>query len=166
MQNNKSIRLMSWVFATVVLVAGSATAQRPAPQTGQQGIKVIDIVLSQQGMLVGQVVDHQGKPGAGRVVAVAVGNKVIATAKTDAQGRFAVSGLRGGTYAVLAGDVMRVVRVWTPGTAPPATNAGLLMVTDSQVLRAQGMSINRGLLLMSGIAGGIIAVGELKDSSS
>ena len=113
------------------VMAGQAKKGRPAT-------RVIDVALGAENTLQGSVNDPQGAPISDSPVVLMHGKGIVATAQTDAQGRFAFSGLRGGIYGVGAGGVVTACRVWAPRTAPPAANRGLLIVSKGEVVRGRG----------------------------
>ena len=63
--------------------------------------------------------------------------QLISSTKTDEQGMFAISGLRGGLHQIVAGGEVRTIRLWAEGTAPPIAKQGLLMVRQQTVMRGQ-----------------------------
>ncbi len=105
---------------------------KPAP------ITISDLALGEGGMLRGQVVDPQGLPLASVAVAVAQQERVVATARTDQNGHFAIRGLPGGVYQVSAAEGEAVYRLWAPYTAPPAAQPAALVVSGNQLVRSQG----------------------------
>ena len=131
--------------------------------------KIIDIELDRQGRLLGVLVDTNGKPEALKKIQIRQGKKLLAETKTDRNGRFLVSKLRGGVYQIVSKDQAAVVRVWSNGTAPPKSKNAVLLVTG-KVARGQGFipgGTIAGLLGVGlGIAGltfGIINMNENND---
>ncbi len=92
---------------------------------------VVDVALSDGGVLHGQVVDLQGAGVAGVPVSVKAQDRDVATATTAADGTFSVQGLRGGMYRVAAGQGQGVYRLWSAGTAPPAAQTGATIYTQN-----------------------------------
>lgn len=110
-------------------VAG--TASRPAPL-------IHDIALAPGGLLVGQVLDESMQPVRGAKIAIQAGGQTAASTVTDADGVFAVAGLRGGVHQVVAGESMENCRLWASGTAPPRAAAHLRFVPgQGNVVRGQ-----------------------------
>ncbi|MFV1965106.1 MAG: carboxypeptidase-like regulatory domain-containing protein [Pirellulaceae bacterium] len=99
--------------------------------------KVVDVGLRPGGTLVGRAVDSSGAPLTGALVTVKRASGEVATATTDSDGRFAVVGLRGGVYQVVAGEGCRIARLWSPGTAPPSASSRLLVVRQTETLLGQ-----------------------------
>jgi hypothetical protein len=82
---------------------------------------VTDVALADGGLLRGQVINPQSGAGAANLpVTLRVQDQIVATATTDAAGRFAVQRLRGGVHQIIAGENQAVYRFWSPGTAPPS----------------------------------------------
>ncbi len=98
-----------------------------------------DVALGGGGVLRGQVVDPQGNLLAHCEVLVRQQDRAIAVTRTDADGRFAISGLAGGVYQIAAAESVAVFRFWAPGTAPPAAQAAALIVAgNGGLVRGQG----------------------------
>ncbi len=112
-------------------------ASTPAKQTPV----VVDVALGQGGVFIGQVVDTNGAVKAKTTVSLRLGDRELAKAKTDANGFFAFSGLRGGVYQVAAAKGVSAFRVWAERTAPPTAEKGALIVSGKDVVRA---NIHRG----------------------
>lgn len=126
------IRKLQYAAAMLAMVGMMAPQAAFAAPTGSpvQG----DIALRNGGVFVGQFVDAQGNGHAGVDVAMVTDGKAVAVAKTDKQGRFAVKGLHGGQYDVVAMNGKSTFRVWAPKTAPPAARNGALIVTGTDVV--------------------------------
>jgi hypothetical protein len=89
-------------------------------------------------LLVGQVLDKTMQPVPGTAIAIQVERKTAASTVTDANGVFAVAGLRGGVHQVATGDAVENFRFWAPGTAPPQAATNLRFVPgQAQVVRGQ-----------------------------
>jgi hypothetical protein len=92
---------------------------------------VVDIALSDGGVLHGRVVDLQGANVSGVPVSVKAQNRDVATATTAADGSFAVQNLRGGVYQVAAGEGQGAYRLWSDGTAPPSAQNDAVVYTQN-----------------------------------
>lgn len=143
--------------------------------------KVVDVVLSPDGTLTGRVVDTRNRPRGGTIVDVKRGRRVVARARTDADGRYAITDLPGGLYQFRVDDSERLVRAWAAGTAPRGADRQLRVVADAPVVRGQdeeppteapestsgdlfSSPITSALLVFGGIAGVILLIAELDDS--
>ncbi len=98
---------------------------------------VTDVGLSSGGVLVGQVVDSQGIALAKVPVSLQGGGREIARAQTDANGYFAVRGLRGGVHQLVTPGAQGTFRLWKSDTAPPLSQEGALLIVDRQMVRGQ-----------------------------
>ncbi len=90
---------------------------------------VVDVALSNGGVLHGQLIDLRGGNAAGVPVSVKAQNKEIIRTVTVKDGRFAVPGLRGGVYQVAAARGQGVYRVWTAKAAPPSAQKNAIVFT-------------------------------------
>lgn len=115
-----------------------------------------DVTLAAQGMLVGHVVDQQGIGIADARVVVRQNDRDLVRTVADRNGKFAVSGLRSGTYQLAAANGQATVRLWTAKAAPPVAKSRVMIVSGSdQVIRGQGGGIGPWILPALA-AGGII----------
>lgn len=115
--------------------AAIPSTERQAPAAPP--LKCENVALSSTGLLVGQVIDAQGKPLANAPVWLANADGEPVSARTDAAGRFAYKQLRGGVYYLAAGESIRMCRVWTNRAAPPKSLQQVMLVTDEKVVRGQ-----------------------------
>ena len=174
MKSIRFVQKLSVALATVGMLApniGIALGAQPQPasqQSSAAAVKVVDVALRDGGVLQGQVVDGQGAAKANTPVTVHQGKDAIATVTTDKNGDFAVKGMRGGVYVVSTQDVSGVVRAWSPQTAPPSAVKGILLVPNTQALRAQGVVDRFGVgdIVVGTIAATIIAVSIDHSSAS
>jgi hypothetical protein len=117
-----------------------------------------DVALQSGGVLLGQVVDAQGAPLAKSSVSIRVAGKEAARALTDQSGKFAVPNLKGGVYEVASVGHADIYRCWAPGTAPPAAQHGLMLVSNNDLIRAQncgsGVACGSGVGCGSGCGAG------------
>lgn len=130
------IKRVSVVLAVVglclpqaVLAGGEVANRSPA---------VVDVTLKDGGVLLGQVVDPQGAPLAKVPVSLRDRDREVARTMTDSGGYFAVRGLRGGVYQLVAARGCGEFRLWKPGTAPPGSRQGALLVASRETVRGQG----------------------------
>lgn len=98
---------------------------------------VADVAMSAGGVFTGKVVTAQGVPMEKTEVSLQQAGVEIAKATTNEEGVFAVQGLRGGLYQVVAGGGMVSYRLWAAKTAPPIANRSALIVTGEEVLNGQ-----------------------------
>ena len=116
-----------------VCLSGAAFAAPPAAKP-----VVHDVELASGGSLEGQLVDAQGVSKAGVEVTLLLDQRPLGVASTDAQGRFAFRGVRGGVYQMKAANGTGSYRLWAPGTAPKGTSSVALVTAGDSVVRGQG----------------------------
>jgi len=126
-------------------------AQKMTVQTTNAAI--LDIGL-EQGVFAGRVVDHTGTPAKNAEVTVRQGSHEVAKTTTDANGRFAVKGLRGGVYEVASGKTVGTYRVWQSEVAPPAAKEHALLILGENGARGQFGGGGGGVII---IAAAVIA---------
>jgi len=95
-----------------------------------------DIVLSPEGRLEGVLLDRQGTAQAGLPVMLLQNGVEVAGTTTDESGRFAISGLRGGQYALATIDSVTPCRLWSATAAPPSAKP-TLHVYSGDLIRGQ-----------------------------
>lgn len=103
----------------------------------KQSPVVVDVALGQGGVLLGQVIDPNGTVKANVPVSLSLGDRELAKAKTDTNGYFAFSGLRGGVYQVVAAKGVAAYRAWAERTAPPTAEKGALVISGQDLMRGQ-----------------------------
>ncbi len=128
--------------STFVLVAcvGLCLPAAPATATDASAVDahvIRDVELGYGGLLVGRLLDANGRPLPNADVSLLTGGKQLATTKTDADGVFAVAKLHGGVHEVATQDNIRLFRLWAPGTAPPHSPQSIDIVAGSDVVRGQ-----------------------------
>ena len=135
------MKFMSNVAVTVaclgLLLPQSVLAQQTTAAKKSAKPPVRDLVLGQGGTVRGQVVDAQNNPVASTLVAVVANGKKIRETTTDGNGRFSVSGLGSGVYAVGSAGGFGLYRTWSATAAPPATPTAALIVEDGSIERGQ-----------------------------
>lgn len=82
-------------------------------------VHVEDVVIDEEGVLVGKVSTESGRPLPAKEVEVMFAGGVIAATQTDASGTFRVAGLREGVHEIRAGSTTESYRLWTKEAAPP-----------------------------------------------
>lgn len=117
-----------------------------------------DVALAAHGTVVGQVVDQQGIGIPSAQVVVRQNDRELIGTVADRTGKFAVSGLRSGTYQLAAANGQANVRLWTANAAPPVAKSQVMIVSGSdQVVRAN-LGDGLGAWVLPALAcGGIIA---------
>ena len=140
---------MSWARTIRTFLVTLATGGLVWPGTGLTGgeteqivvsadHRVPDVRLDDAGQLQGMVVDGQGHGlAATRVLVSRVGDGPTRVTVTDADGRFTVGELKGGTYRLQTSEGTSVCRIWTLDAAPPRAARSVLVVNDRLVQRGQ-----------------------------
>ncbi len=168
--------VMLWL-ATIGLVVpqvGIASASDLVPRADQdqvaRQVTVVDVALTQDNLLRGQVVNREGAPKARTKVTLASSGRVVAQTVTDDQGVFALPVARGGVYALSDGEGTAMVRAWTNAAAPPATKTGILMVSDRDVARGAlgggGLGALIGLAAIAGVVTAVVVAAADDDDAS
>lgn len=129
----RQIQGLAAAAACMCMMASPALAAPVGQATGRPS----DVALADGGLLVGQLVDAQGVPLANAPVSIQSGGRELVRTTTDAQGQFAVQGLKGGMLQIAAPGHYQAYRCWAPRTAPPAASNGVLIVANGDLARAQ-----------------------------
>ncbi len=101
------------------------------------GAVVDDVALAGGGRLQGLVLDPRRVPQAGVCVVLRRSGRQVGRVVTGSAGEFALTGLRGGLYQLVTPWSSRLVRLWTPGTAPPSARQAAVLVVPHTVVRGQ-----------------------------
>jgi len=132
------LAICSTCLPTTTFADGAACASNCTAKNSRPGLLIRDVALSPGGMLVGQILDEKMQPVSGTEVSVQVGGQSAAATTTDANGVFAVAGLRGGVHQVAAQQSVANCRLWAPGTAPPSAESSLRLIPgQEQLVRGQ-----------------------------
>jgi hypothetical protein len=131
----KRVGLLQGILVWLAMLGFCLPQSVLAAASGDQPEAVADVSLLDGGVLIGQVVDPQGRPLAAEPVLLQFQAQEIARAKTDGCGLFAFRGLRGGVYQLVAAQGHGAFRLWAPGTAPPAAEQGALVVAGDPTVR-------------------------------
>jgi hypothetical protein len=99
-----------------------------SPSAARSATTIRDVALAQGGLLVGQILDEQMKPVPGAKIAIQTEGFTAAATETDADGVFAVAGLRGGVHQVVTEQSIQDCRLWAAGTAPPRAGSHLRLI--------------------------------------
>lgn len=125
------------VFSRVTALALCTGMMLSGPvMAGDQGF-VRDVELSGEGTLHGAVLTDVGETINGAQVRLQHQGKTVAVTTTDADGRFAITGVRAGMHHIAAGSLTTPVRLWKSGTAPQQASAGIAISGSETIIRAQ-----------------------------
>lgn len=149
------------VCLAMVTPVSAAQGSETRKAGGRPAVELSDLVLDAQGGLQGVVVDVHGAPQPAAKVILVQQKREVGRARTDRQGRFRVSGLRGGVYAIQSGGQVRFVRAWTTKTAPPNAKPTALVVAGNGVIRGQ-MPLEQffasDAVIIAGLVAALIAI--------
>ncbi|MEW4530270.1 carboxypeptidase-like regulatory domain-containing protein [Maioricimonas sp. JC845] len=129
-------RLPQIAFALACL--GMLIPHTPASAGSMMARPAVDVALTRNGTLQGQLVDSQGRPLAGRTVAVRQSGRDVARTMTASDGVYRLAPLSPGVYEVVAEGQSRSLRIWTHHAAPPTARPLAILVTGNDPIRAQG----------------------------
>lgn len=174
-----AVLLVSTTFSAAEAAGPASTSKtKKASPSANTKLKIaaarpLDISLDAKGQLSGVLVDSQGKPLAGRKVALLRRPRINVTAVTDSKGVWKFGKVKGGQYELASKNSRRLVRVWTHGRAPKKATTRALLVESVQVVRGQseflgltgatGTALQAGLII-GGAAGAGFAISEANDS--
>ncbi|NLS96510.1 MAG: hypothetical protein GXX96_30600 [Planctomycetaceae bacterium] len=137
--------------------AAVPTASATPPSPAVTVAAVSDVALSADGLLRGQLLSPQGRGLAGVQIAAFSGNRSLGSATTDADGRFAIAGLKGGVVTLVAGQTQTVVRVWTPKGAPAAAKSSVLLVDGQPQALGQSWRGFKKVITNPWVIAGVVA---------
>jgi hypothetical protein len=118
----------------VVIPRGAMAAEVVVVDGVEVSQQVTDLEL-QKGLLVGGLVDANGKGVEDAPVVIGQNGKAVAELRTDKEGRFAAKGLTPGVYQVVSHGKVTTHRVWQDGSAPAAAQRGVIHSVDPQIAR-------------------------------
>lgn len=160
-------RALSLFLTGLISVGSHLTAAGPVE------IRASDITLAQPGVLKGTVLNTAAQPVAGISVQVLRGDMVVASATSDKDGQFAVTGLRNGAHAIRIGETLHPVRFWGNDAAPPMSTSRMAIVVDEEIVRGQLLTGNSRIgqmvsdnplpVLLIGGAAALVLVTSLDD---
>lgn len=133
MKNNLGIRFAALAVTALVLPLNAAEPR----STATHSAPLIDVALAQGGELVGVILGSDGSPVSDTLVQVLYRRSIIATVKTDAQGRWRIQGLRSGVHVVRTSQSQQTCRFWTAEAAPPLAKRGIILAGSNAVIRGQ-----------------------------
>jgi hypothetical protein len=96
-----------------------------------------DVALPASQVLGGQILDAEGSPQVGVAVSLTKGGAMVASTRTDSEGKFALTGVQAGVYQLQSASASGTYRVWAPQTAPPSASQGILLIAGQDVVRQQ-----------------------------
>jgi hypothetical protein len=156
-QMSSFIRRCRQVFVTLAVLGLLIPSPRTVFGAGHADLAnraeslLMDVGLSELGVLQGQFLDTNGQPVANAVVHLHDGQKLVMQCTTDPLGHFRFEGLRGGVYAVYSQQAFTGVRAWAKDAAPPSASQGILLV-EGTTQRAQMFAQYLNRIGIAGIA--------------
>lgn len=129
-------KLMGGMFVALAsfgVILPQAAQAAVTPRASASAVR--DVALRDGGRLTGQVLDAAGTPVADTAVAVVDRGQVLASARTNADGRFAITGVKAGVCEVATTSGVTVCRLWAPRTAPPSAQQDALVIHGDTVVR-------------------------------
>jgi hypothetical protein len=131
----------AWLAACGMCLPGSfvmghelAPLQKPATAAAPTRMAIHDVALLPGGTLTGQILDAKMQPRRAAAIVIQSNGQSAATTTTDANGVFAVTGLRGGVHQVVVDESIQNCRLWAPGTAPPHAASQLRFIPGQENL--------------------------------
>lgn len=103
---------------------------------GSKGV-IKDVELTKTGVLYGQISTSQRQAVPNAVVYLRHQGTTVAKARSNAAGKFAISGVRGGAHEVVVGAVHSPVRLWSAGAAPKGALKGISVAAEETIIRGQ-----------------------------
>jgi len=125
-----------------------------------------DVALDGDGKLRGQIVDQTAASKSRVRVDVYQQNRFVLSTETNHRGEFAIKGLKGGLYQVVAScptgeSGVALFRIWTNRTAPPAAISDAVMVIRQDIVRGQWCANPAAFFSRPAVAAAIITAAVL-----
>lgn len=138
--------------------AASKAGSKSKRNEARQKIRIIDVELSKDGSLLGEVINAKKQPVKNAVVSVRTAKQELGRTLSGKSGDFNVKKLPTGTFYVVAGSSHGVYRLWKSGTAPKSAKKRIRFVSDRSVIRAQNGEDGRVLYDEDGTAYGQVRI--------
>ena len=123
--------------STVIAGPPASKAKSPTRTLKPAAPRTLDVALTKDGVLKGQVLNSQGVGLDGAVVSIYKGSRRVAQAVTDARGQYSVRNLRPGLYSIRTPQSTSLVRVWPLKAAPPIASKSAIVIARQPVVRGQ-----------------------------
>ncbi len=154
MKTSKTFRAVVVALTCLgVFFPHSSFATEMVVNDGFQVNKDIQDLSLQDGVLIGGLVDSNGRGVEDAPVVIGQNGKAIVELRTDAEGRFAVKGLKPGVYQVVSHGGLDSYRVWEADQAPANAKKGVIQVVDPNVARGatSGSAFDLANILIAGL---------------
>ena len=115
-----------------------------------------DVKLDQKGSLVGHLLNSSGQPIAQATMTLWKGDSRLERTRTDEQGRFRFTRLRGGPYRIATERNFVEFRAWPAQIAPPRAADRLLVAPNTLTARGQ-QPLNEAFAFNPFLMGTIVA---------
>ena len=120
----KHIRLFACMTTSVAVFSLLPDHSLGQPPSGYSAAvsPALDVVLGEDGLLSGQIVDAEGHAKADAVLTLCQQDREVACTTTDHVGRFEVTGLVPGAYQIQSPGIQSQIRAWSAPIAPPTAS--------------------------------------------
>ena len=133
---------ITWMVIFAITTAPAVSSadgitHRSAGQRNHAKLELRNVELTKSGELQGQVLNESGIPISGVAISVQSQQKartIAKTVRTGDEGRFVISGLRGGQCIFNVGSETFACRVWANNTAPPKSLSSVTIVPSADVV--------------------------------
>ncbi len=148
--------------------APAVTAKKTLSTFEKRPVPVVDVALSEDGVVRGRVLTENGKPVDGAQVVIRQGDELLHKMLTNKKGEFSAKGLRAGVYTIATVQGSGLYRLWPKNIAPPSARTQALVMAQRPVMRAQygtgaladWTTIGLGV---AGLTVGIISLDKIND---
>ncbi|MBC8289182.1 MAG: carboxypeptidase regulatory-like domain-containing protein [Planctomycetes bacterium] len=120
-------------------LSGTTSAKKGSSKntSKRSKIRVIDVELTKDGRLQGQVINAKKESVKEAVVSVRTAKQEIGRSLSTESGKFSIEKMPAGTFYIVAGSGHGVYRLWKNGKAPKSARNSIRIVSDRAVIRGQ-----------------------------
>ncbi len=131
------------------------TSVSTTPPVTSAESKILDVALTTDGVMQGQVLSEQGQAIDGAKVVISQKQVKLLETTTNAAGLFGVVGMKSGLYQIDSPGKSQIVRVWSHQIAPENSKQVATLVQNNATVRGQFGYIDpiNATALALGIAG-------------
>jgi hypothetical protein len=137
MKRRGRIQVIAAFAATLPFILPPQLVLADKPHGEGHRIGALDVELSPDGVLAGQILDPAGQPVENVPLRLIHRGQTVSVTASDQTGGFRFAGIRGGTHQITTPNGAVPVRCWKSRTAPPAAHNAILLVSDGKTVRAQ-----------------------------